>query len=143
MNKISIKIYKLKEFPQNKVITNQSDEIRRIFIDGNEAKEIYQKLLEKIKLEACSGLGKWDMISLNEINKNVQNVVERCIGLLRPGGVICIHHVLWNGNVWNLNTKDEETVAIRELNRCLRDDKRVELVTLPIGDGVTIVTKLA
>jgi hypothetical protein len=50
MNKISIKIYKLKEFPQNKVITNQSDEIRRIFIDGNETKEIYQNLLEKIRL---------------------------------------------------------------------------------------------
>jgi predicted O-methyltransferase YrrM len=43
----------------------------------------------------------------------------------------------------NSNCKDEETNAIRDLNRCLRDDKKVELCTLPIGDGVTIVTKLA
>jgi hypothetical protein len=50
MNKINIKIYKLKEFPQNKVIINQSDEIRRIFIDGNEPKEIYQNLLKEIRL---------------------------------------------------------------------------------------------
>jgi len=50
MNKISVKIYKLKEFPQNKVKTNQSDEIRRIFIEGNELKQIYQKLLKEIRL---------------------------------------------------------------------------------------------
>ncbi len=50
MNKISVKVYKLKEFPQNKVIFNQSDEIRRIFIEGNEMKEIYQNLLKEIRL---------------------------------------------------------------------------------------------
>jgi len=57
MNKIRVKIYKLKEFPQNKVITNQSDEIRRIFIEGSiiegdiiELKQIYQKLLKEIRL---------------------------------------------------------------------------------------------
>lgn len=46
------------------------------------------------------GLGKWDMICLNEVNKNIHNVVERSLALLRPGGVLCIHHILWNGFVF-------------------------------------------
>lgn len=50
MNKVSVKVYKLKEFPQNSKVTNQSDEIKRILIEDNEWKKIYQNLLKEIRL---------------------------------------------------------------------------------------------
>lgn len=51
--------------------------------------------LEKLKTE--TGLGKWDLIVVNNVDKNIKNVVDKCLGLLRPGGMIAINHILWNG----------------------------------------------
>ena len=44
-------------------------------------------------------------------------------------------------NVVNECMNDTDTKAVRDLNRSLRDDKRIEICTLPMGDGLTICTK--
>ncbi|HWG04539.1 MAG TPA: class I SAM-dependent methyltransferase [Beijerinckiaceae bacterium] len=66
---------------------------------------------------------------------------ERCLILVRRGGVIAIDNVLWSGAVVDANDQDKDTVALRALNKKIRDDNRVDMCLLPIGDGVTLVRR--
>ena len=66
---------------------------------------------------------------------------EEILRRLRPGGLIAIDNVLWHGDVADPSKTDEDTEAIRALNRHVRDDSRVEVTLVPIGDGVTLCRK--
>ncbi|GIT60443.1 MAG: hypothetical protein Ct9H300mP20_02700 [Gammaproteobacteria bacterium] len=57
---------------------------------------------------------------------------------IRKGGVIAIDNVLWGGSVIDSKRNDEDTKAIRELNDFIRNDKRVSISMVPIGDGLTL-----
>jgi caffeoyl-CoA O-methyltransferase len=60
---------------------------------------------------------------------------------LRPGGVIAVDNVLWSGKVADPTTGDEDTEALKEFNDRLVADERVDVVLLPVGDGVTLACK--
>jgi predicted O-methyltransferase YrrM len=66
---------------------------------------------------------------------------ERCLALLRPGGVIAIDNALWGGSVANLAKNSEDTLAIRALNEKISRDPRVEAYLAPVGDGVYLAWK--
>jgi O-methyltransferase len=68
---------------------------------------------------------------------------ERCLELLRPGGLMVIDNVLLAGNVARPDFSDPETDSMRALNSTLLEDERVELSMLPIFDGVTLAYKRA
>jgi len=66
---------------------------------------------------------------------------ERCLELLRPGGLIAIDNTLWYGTPADPNATDFDTIAIRALNEKLFSDDRVSLSFLPFSDGLTLVRK--
>ena len=66
---------------------------------------------------------------------------ERCLALLRPGGVIAIDNALWGGSVANSAKNSEDTLAIRALNEKISRDPRVEAYLVPVGDGVHLAWK--
>ncbi len=66
---------------------------------------------------------------------------ERCLELVRPGGLIVIDNTLWDGKVADAAVADADTVAIRALNQKLFGDKRVSLSFLPFADGLTLARK--
>ncbi len=66
---------------------------------------------------------------------------ERCLALLRPGGLIAIDNALWGGSVANLAKNSEDTLAIRALNEKISRDPRVEAYLAPVGDGVHLAWK--
>jgi predicted O-methyltransferase YrrM len=68
---------------------------------------------------------------------------ERCLELLRPGGLMVLDNVLWSGKVARPEESDPETDSLRALNSALRNDKRIELSTLPVFDGITLAHKRA
>ncbi len=65
---------------------------------------------------------------------------EQCLRLLRPGGLIAIDNVLWNGTVARPADSDD-TRALQALNDKLHRDERIDLALVPIGDGVTLARK--
>ena len=65
---------------------------------------------------------------------------ERCLKLLRTGGLIAVDNVLWSGAVARAADNDD-TRALQALNDKLHRDKRVDLSMLPIGDGLTLARK--
>ncbi|MNI88319.1 O-methyltransferase [compost metagenome] len=50
-------------------------------------------------------------------------------------------NTLWSGRVLEENPESEDTRAIQALNRALKDDARVDLSLLPLGDGLTLCRK--
>ena len=69
--------------------------------------------------------------------------VERCMILVRPGGLIAIDNVLWSGRVADPENCDDDTLALRQLNEWLhsQEDYEYDLSLVPIGDGLTLLRK--
>ncbi len=66
---------------------------------------------------------------------------ERCLELLRPGGLIAIDNALWDGAVADAADDSADTRAIRALNTRIARDPRVEAFLAPVGDGVHLAWK--
>jgi predicted O-methyltransferase YrrM len=83
--------------------------------------------------------GTFDLAFIDADKTNYAGYVEGCLRLVRSGGVIAIDNVLWSGRVIDPAETDEDTQAIRDLNAALATDERVDIVMLPIADGVTLL----
>jgi caffeoyl-CoA O-methyltransferase len=85
--------------------------------------------------------GKFDLAFIDADKPNYDGYYERCLRLLRPGGLIMIDNVLWSGAVADARDRDASTQAIRALNAKIHDDERVDMCLLPIGDGLMLARK--
>jgi len=85
--------------------------------------------------------GRFDFAFIDADKGNYANYYERALVLLRPGGLIAIDNVLWDGKVINPKVNDADTRAIRAFNESLHHDERVWLSMLPIRDGLTLACK--
>jgi predicted O-methyltransferase YrrM len=85
--------------------------------------------------------GKYDFAFIDADKKNYWNYYQRCLKLLRRGGLIAIDNTLWSGAVLNSRDPDPDTRHIRAFNRKLHRDRRVEIALVPIGDGLTLAFK--
>lgn len=83
----------------------------------------------------------FDFAFIDADKPNYDRYYERCLRLLRVGGVVAVDNVLWTGRVADDSYNDESTLAIRALNTKIQHDERVNNVMLPIGDGLTLATK--
>jgi predicted O-methyltransferase YrrM len=65
---------------------------------------------------------------------------ERCLALMRRGGLIVIDNALWNGSVAH-PSDEKDTRALQALNRKLHADERIDLALLPVADGLALARK--
>jgi caffeoyl-CoA O-methyltransferase len=65
--------------------------------------------------------------------------VEEVLPRLRPGGLMVLDNMLRDGRV--LAPENDDDRAIHELNRALVADDRVDVVLLPVRDGVSLARK--
>jgi predicted O-methyltransferase YrrM len=95
-------------------------------------------------LDALSREGKngtFDFAFVDADKENYLEYFERCLLLVRKGGVIAFDNVLWSGRVADPNDRSASTVALRKLNDRIAGDERVSMTLLPIGDGLTLTRK--
>jgi len=92
-------------------------------------------------LIAAGESGSFDFAFIDADKLNYANYFERCLTLLRQGGLIAIDNVLWGGQVAEPSDRTAETKALRALNAALHKDQRVTVCMLPIGDGLTLARK--
>ncbi|MBW4614612.1 MAG: class I SAM-dependent methyltransferase [Desmonostoc vinosum HA7617-LM4] len=83
----------------------------------------------------------FDFAFIDADKENYDGYYERCLQLVRPGGLIAIDNVLWSGQVADSQIQDESTQAIRAINNKLHHDERVALSLVPIADGLTLALK--
>jgi len=84
--------------------------------------------------------GQYDFAFIDADKTGYDDYYERCLLLLRAGGLIAIDNVLWSGAVAR-KAKTDDTRALQALNAKLHRDERVDIALLPIGDGLTLARK--
>jgi predicted O-methyltransferase YrrM len=93
------------------------------------------------RLLAGGEAGAYDFAFIDADKTGYDGYYERCLRLLRPGGLIGIDNVLWGGDVADPKKRSADTLALRALNKKLHHDERVALSILPVGDGLTLALK--
>jgi caffeoyl-CoA O-methyltransferase len=85
--------------------------------------------------------GRFDMAFIDADKANYDAYYEKCLELVRPGGLILVDNVLWSGRVVRKDDMSDDTQAIRALNKKLQADERITICMLPIGDGLTMARR--
>jgi predicted O-methyltransferase YrrM len=107
----------------------------------------------KIKLEIAPALqtlnaliangeqGTFDFAFIDADKTGYDSYYEACLKLLRPGGLIVLDNMLWDGDVADLEVQDDTTKALRHLNEKVSTDSRVDAVLMTVGDGLMLARK--
>lgn len=99
------------------------------------AKETLRELIDS------GAKGNFDLAFIDADKTGYPDYYEACLELVRPGGLLMFDNTLWNGAVADPDRRDEDTVALRELNDLLFRDERVSISLVPIGDGLTLARR--
>ena len=96
--------------------------------------------ITKPALESLKELknNKFDMVFIDGDKMNYKEYYERSLKLINKDGLIIVDNVLWHGDVAEETNLDKFTVNIREFNKHVADDDRVEQIIVPLGDGMTV-----
>ena len=89
---------------------------------------------------AAGEAGAYDFAFIDADKSNYDLYYERCLSLLRPGGLIALDNMLWSGAVAH-PAKTADTAALQQLNAKLHRDERIDLTLLTVGDGLTLARK--
>jgi len=92
-------------------------------------------------LLAAGEAGRFDFAFIDADKPAYMGYYERCLKLLKPGGLIAVDNTLWSGKVADSTVQDDNTVALRKLNDFVHRDERVDVSLLPVGDGLTLIRK--
>lgn len=85
---------------------------------------------------------RFDLVFIDADKENYSNYFDLVIDKVNLNGFILADNVLWSGKVLN-EKSDKDTLAIRNFNRKVHDDPRVENVLLPVRDGIMILRKVS
>ncbi len=85
--------------------------------------------------------GRYDFAFIDADKSNYDDYYEKCLALLRVGGLLMIDNSLWGGAVVDAGKADADTRAIRDLNAKIAKDDRVDAYLAPIGDGIHMACK--
>lgn len=95
-------------------------------------------------VEEAPKLGiEFDLVFLDGDKRKYLEAYEMAMKVTRPGGYILADNTLWDGHVVEEPTPtDRQTKGIMEFNDFIANDKRVEVVILPLRDGLTLIKKV-
>ena len=83
--------------------------------------------------------GSFDMAFIDADKTNYLEYYQRCLALIKKGGVIILDNMLWGGDV--LDPQDDDTKALRKTGDFIQSDNRVFNTLLPIRDGLMLCIK--
>jgi caffeoyl-CoA O-methyltransferase len=93
------------------------------------------------KLISLRQSGDFDFAFIDADKGNYLGYYERCLELVRAGGLIAVDNTLWSGDVADPANQKPDTVSLRAFNDALHHDERIDLALLPVGDGLTLARK--
>jgi len=124
------------------IALDKNEETSKVAIDFFKKANLDDKIQTIIKpaLDSLEELknSKFDMIFIDADKMNYKEYYERSLKLLDKNGLVIIDNVLWHGEVADEANIDKYTINIRDFNFHVANDKRVEQIIVPLGDGMTV-----
>jgi caffeoyl-CoA O-methyltransferase len=124
------------------IALDKNEETSKVAIDFFKKAKLDNKIQTIVKpaLDSLNELknNKFDIVFIDADKMNYKEYYKRSLNLLDKGGLIIIDNVLWHGEVANEDNLDKFTVNIRDFNTYVTNDKRVEQIIVPLGDGMTV-----
>jgi O-methyltransferase len=118
---------------------------RRYWEEAGVAHKIDLRLAPAVEtLQALLGegrVGTFDFAFIDADKTNIDTYYELILELVRPGALVAVDNTLWEGRVIDPDATDADTEAIRAFNVKLKEDDRVSISLVPIGDGLTLARK--
>jgi len=132
-----------------KIITLDHDEkivhvAKNFFKKGkleNKIETVISPALDTLKKFLQEGK-KFDLVFIDADKGNYKNYYDLSLNLINAKALIIFDNVLWHGDVFKKAVTDNQTNIMREFNKYIKNDNRVEKVILPLGDGLTICRKI-
>ena len=131
----------------NLVAVDNSDEFLSM------AEKYWRKAAVDTKIKSIIGAGvevmqsmidrqhSYDFIFIDADKNNYPNYYELSLQLLKSNGIIIIDNMLWHGDVADEDKNDSQTKTIRDLNKKIQQDERVNFSLLPLSDGLSFIRK--
>jgi len=92
-------------------------------------------------LLAAGQAGSFDFAFIDADKTSYDGYYERCLSLVRAGGLLAVDNTLWSGAVADPSDQRDSTRVIRALNEKIAADSRVTASLVPIGDGLYLARK--
>ena len=129
----------------SKVITfeveDELEDFTRRWIEGSEHASKVEFIIGDV-LEIVPRMGeRFDMVFMDGNKREYIKYYELAMEYLNDGGWILADNTLWDGHVIEPERQDAQTNGVRAFNDLVRNDDRVEVVMLPLRDGLTIIRK--
>ena len=83
----------------------------------------------------------YDLVFVDAAPADQPDFVVEGVRLLRPGGVIVLHHAALDGRAGDPAANDLEVAAVREAARLIAEDERLTPVLVPLGDGILMAAR--
>lgn len=123
-------------------INDEMEDFAREWIDGSPvADRIDFRIGDANVLAPQLGIT-FDMAFIDGDKRTYVETYETLLPIIRPGGFMLVDNTLWDGHVTDpAYDHDHQTQGIRRFNDHVARDPRVEVVILPLRDGLSIVRK--
>lgn len=104
---------------------------RRVRLIAGQALSVLPKLTD----------GAYDLVFVDGDPLEYVEYVAQAARLLRSGGILVLHHALWQGLVSDDRNSDDEPLIIREALAAVAAMEDFTPALLPIGDGLLVAVK--
>lgn len=122
-------------------VEDELEDFTRRWIEGSEHASKVEFIIGDA-LEIVPGMGeRFDMVFMDGNKREYIKYYELAMEYLNDGGWILADNTLWDGHVIESERQDAQTNGVRAFNDLVRNDDRVEVVMLPLRDGLTIIRK--
>lgn len=123
-------------------INDEMEDFTRPWIEGSPvADKIDFRIGDANSLAPKLGI-EFDMAFVDGDKRTYVETYEMVMAILKPGGFILADNTLWDGHVVDeAYSHDHQTQGICKFNDHIANDPRVEVVILPLRDGLTLIRK--
>ena len=127
-----------------------NDELEDLIREGFRRAGVSEKISlhigdAKETLKVLRQAGKvYDLVFIDANKREYPDYYDAVFDMVRPGGCILADDVLWDGKLYGAEIPgDSQSRGISAFNDMVRNDPRVEVVMLPIRDGLSLIRKKA
>lgn len=123
-------------------INDEMEDFTRPWIEGSDVADKIVFRIGDANIEAPKLGVTFDMAFIDGDKRTYIETYEMVLAILNHGGYILADNTLWDGHVIDpAYDHDQQTKGIRAFNDLIAHDSRVEVVILPLRDGLTLIRK--